>query len=168
MKYPHILLLIAVATACLGLPGCGTGSFAHPIVPVEETKPPIAFIHDHAAGMEIARQARKPTLAFFSVPDNIGSQRMMETTFRDDEIKRLAQRLICIHVDGSQETALFEALEITSFPTIILSNSNGIEVRRLVGRQTPDQLAVQIHILLQAAALRPQAVALRPQAVNGR
>jgi len=158
MKSLHVLLFIVVATACLGLSGCGSGTHAQIPLPVEEQRQPIAFMHDHAAGMELARQARKPTLAFFSVPDNIGSQRMMETTFRDDEIKRLAERLICIHVDGSLETALCEALEITSFPTIILSNANGMEVRRLVGRQTPDQLAVQIHVLLQATALRPQTI----------
>ena len=158
MKYPYVLLLIVIATACLGLSGCGCGSHAQALPPVEEQRQPIAFLHDHVAGMELARQARKPTLVFFSVPDNVGSQRMMETTFRDEEIKRLAERLICIHVDGSLETALCEALEITSFPTIILSNVNGMEVRRLVGRQTPDQLAVQIHVLLQATALRPQAI----------
>ena len=115
-------------------------------------------MYDHAAGMELARQKRQPTLAFFSVPDNVGSQRMLDTTFSDNEIKQLAERLICIHVDGSQETALCETLGITSFPTIILSNASGMEVRRLIGRQTSDQLAVQIHVLLQATALRPQII----------
>jgi hypothetical protein len=115
-------------------------------------------MHDHEAGLALARQKRKPTLVFFSVPDSVGSQRMLNTTFSDDEIKRLSKRLICIHVDGSQETDLCEALGISSFPTIILSNASGIEVRRLVGRQTPEELAVQIHVLLQATAHRSQTV----------
>ena len=156
MKYLYILLLITTTTACLGMSGCGGGGLAQPPQPVEEQKMSIAFLSDHSAGLEFARQERKPTLLFFFVPDNLGSQRMMETTFADNEIKRLAEKLVCILVDGSQETALCESLNITSFPTIILSNANGMEVRRLVGRQTPDQLAVQIHVLLQATALRPQ------------
>ena len=156
MKYLYILSLVAALTACLGFSGCGSGSSAQIPILTEEPRQPITFLYDHATGLDIARQTRKPALIFFSVPNNVGSQRMMDTTFCDDEIKRLAERLVCILVDGSQESALCEALEISSFPTIILFNANGIEVRRLVGRQTPDQLAVQIHVLLQATALRPQ------------
>ena len=97
-------------------------------------------------------------MIFFSVPENVGGQRMMETTFRDDEIKRLAEWLVCIYVDGSEERELCELLNISSFPTIVLSNTDGTELRRLEGRQTPDQLAVQIHVLLQVMASRPQTV----------
>ena len=156
MKHLYILPLIVAAAACLALPGCGSGSHAQVPRQIEETGQSIAFLYDYVAGQETARKEKKPTLIFFSVPDNVGSQRMMDTTFSDDEIKRLAERLVCIYVDGSQESALCESLEISSFPTIILSNASGMEVRRLVGRQTPDQLAVQIHVLLQATALHPQ------------
>jgi len=161
MKNLRISLLVVVAAACLGLSGCGSGGHAQIPFPVEERIEPITFLYDHTTGLEMARQKRKPTLIFFSVPDNVGSQRMLDTTFRDDEIKRLAERLICIHVDGSQEPILCETMSISSFPTIILSNANGMEVRRLVGRQTPDQLAVQIHVLLQTTALRSQTTAGR-------
>ena len=156
MKYLYALLIMVGATACLVMAGCGGESPAQVPAPIVEVRQPIAFMHDHTAGLEVARQERKPTLLFFSVPGNVGSQRMLDTTFCDDEIKRLAEKLVCVHIDGSQESALCEALEISSFPTIILSNANGMEVRRLVGRQTPDQLAVQIQVLLQATAQRPQ------------
>ena len=161
MKYRYILLLIAILTACSVFSGCGGKVVSHTIPQTKEKEQPISFLHNHAAGLEIARQERKPMLIFFSVPDNVGSQRMLETTFCDDEIKRLAEWLVCIHVDGSEESALCESLGISSFPTIILSNTNGMEVRRLIGRQTPDQLAVQIHVVLQATALRLQATVKR-------
>jgi hypothetical protein len=161
MKYRSILLLMLVIVTCSFFAGCGGGNPVQVVPLIEETTQSITFLHDHANGLEVARQERKPTLIFFSVPDNAGSQRMLETTFRDDEIQRLAEWLVCIHVDGSQESTLCESLGISSFPTIILSNANGTEVRRLVGRQTADQLAVQIHILLQAVALRPQGIAGR-------
>ena len=154
MQYWNFLVFLLVAVGCVSLCGCTRVGNAQ-IVPLVDETSPITFLYDHATGLEIARQTRKPALIFFSVPENAGSQRMLESTFSDDEIKRLAERLVCIHVDGAQELALCESLGISSFPTIILSNVNGTEVRRLVGRQTPDQLAVQIHILLQVMAQRP-------------
>ena len=153
MKYWNFLLFLLVVVGCVSLPGC-TGVKNAQIVPLVEETPSITFFYDYTTGLDVAHQTKKPTLIFFSVPENAGSQRMLESTFSDDEIKRLAERLVCIHVDGAQELALCESLGISSFPTIILSNVNGTEVRRLVGRQTPDQLAVQIHILLQVMAQR--------------
>ena len=144
--------------ACSLFSGCSENSPAQILSAAKDIKQPVTFMSDHSAGLEIARQERKPILLFFSVPDNAGSQRMMNTTFCDDEIKRLAEWLVCIYVDGSQESTLCESLGISSFPTIILSNVDGLEVRRLVGKQTPDQLAVQIHVLLQVMAQRPQAI----------
>jgi len=158
MKHRYILLLVLAVVVCSLLPGCSERSPAQIPPAVEAAKQPVAFLSDPSAGFEIARQERKPILLFFSVPDSAGSQRMMNTTFCDEEIKRLSEWLVCIHVDGSHESALCESLAISSFPTIILSNVDGVEVRRLVGKQTPDQLAVQIHVLLQVLAQRPQAV----------
>ena len=158
MKYRHILLFIVAVTACSCLSGCGGVVPAQILRQTETKEEPLSFTVDHAAGLETARQERKPTLVFFSVPNNVGSQRMLETTFCDDEIKSLAEKFICIHIDGSQESRLCESLAITSFPTIILSNTVGAEVRRLIGGQTPEQLAVQMHVVLQATALRPQMI----------
>jgi len=158
MKYRSVLLLMLVLVACSLFSGCNERSPAQILSAVADIKQPVTFVSDHGAGLEIARQERKPILLFFSVPDNAGSQRMLNTTFCDDEIKRLAEWLVCIHVDGSQESTLCESLGISSFPTIILSNVDGVEVRRLVGKQTPDELAVQIHVLLQVLAQRPQTI----------
>jgi thioredoxin-related protein len=156
VKHRHLLLLIVVVAACSVFSGCSGAVPAQVFHQAEEKEAPIPFINDHATGLESARQEHKPTLAFFSVPDNAGSQRMMETTFCDEEVKRLAERFVCIHVDGSQELLLCQSLEISSFPTIVLFDINGREIRRLIGKQTPDQLAVQMHVVLQATALRPQ------------
>jgi hypothetical protein len=154
-------LWILVLAYCPLFPGCGGESPAQIVPQTENTTQPIIFVNDHTAGLEIARKERKPALIFFSVPDSTGSQRMLETTFCDDEIRQLAEWLVCIHVDGSRESALCESLEISSFPTTILTNTSGTEVRRLVGRQTTEQLAVQIHILLQVMAQRLQSAVLR-------
>ena len=157
VKYQYFFLLIIAVTLCSGLSGCGGAVPAQIGLQTDEKEEkPVLFIQDHAAGLEISRQERKPMLVLFSIPNNVGSQRMLETTFRDDEIKRLAERFVCVHINGSQESGLCKLLEISSFPTIILSNTSGAEVRRLIGGQTPDQLAVQMHVILQATALRPQ------------
>ncbi|MDR0327073.1 MAG: thioredoxin family protein [Planctomycetaceae bacterium] len=160
-KYRRIVLLMLAVVVCPFFPGCGGEYLAQPAPPAEKTVQPITFQYDHAAGLEVAERERKPTLIFFSVPKNVGSQRMMETTFRDDEIRRLSEWLVCIHVDGLHEPELCDSLGVSSFPTIILLDTGGAEVRRLVGRQTPGQLAVQIHALLQVMAQSPQTASSR-------
>ena len=156
MRLSYVCPLFVLAIVCAAFSGCSHGESAQSIQRTEELAQPIGFVHDHHVGLELARQKRKATLVFYSVPDNVGSQRMMETTFRDEEIKRLAERLVCIYVDGSEEQELCESLRISSFPTIILSHVDGTEVSRLEGRQTPDKLAVQIHMLLQVMGAHPQ------------
>ncbi|MCL2005994.1 MAG: thioredoxin family protein [Planctomycetaceae bacterium] len=156
MKSSSVCLLFALAIGCAAFSGCSTAETSQTEQRAEEANQPVSFLTDLHAGRELAQKKKKPMLLFFSVPDNIGGQRMMETTFRDDEIKRLAEWLVCVYVDGSEERELCELLNISSFPTIILSHADGTEVCRLEGRQTPDQLAVQIHMLLQVIASRPQ------------
>ena len=161
MKHQSILLCIIAVTICFVFPGCG-GAVSAPIPSkTEEKETPISFLRDHAVGIETARQERKPVLMFFSVPGSVGSQRMLETTFCGEEVKRLADRFVCVHVDGTQEATLCQSLNIADFPTILLSNTNGTEVCRLIGRQTPDQLAFQMQIVLQAT------VAQRPRTTTG-
>ena len=157
MRICVVHLLFVFAIGCILFTGCG-GGMAQIENQASHVVEFVCFIDDVRQGKEMAKSKRKPMLQFFSVPDSAGSQRMLETTFRDEEIRRLADWLVCIHIDGVVHSELCGQLNISSFPTTILSDADGAEIIRLIGRQTPDQLAVQIHVLLQAMALRPQSI----------
>jgi thioredoxin-related protein len=114
---------------------------------------PVYFIENYLQGLKIAKQDSRLILIFFMLPNSDVSQRMMETIFGDKEIKRLSNRFVCIKVDGSQETEFCKSININGFPTILFMNPNGEELQRLTGKLTPDRLAVQMHLMLQTAAV---------------
>jgi thioredoxin-related protein len=96
----------------------------------------------------------KPQLLFFTLPDCLNSKRMRETVFSQPEIRQLADRFVCVHINGATETEICQSLNVKAFPTIILLNPQGIEVQRLSGLPTTDQLALQMHCVIQTTAIR--------------
>ncbi|MDR0705275.1 MAG: thioredoxin family protein [Planctomycetaceae bacterium] len=118
----------------------------------------VSFFDDYRLGFETAKREMKLVLLFFTIPSSDASQRMMETTFRDDEVKRLSNRFVCIRVDGSKESNFCQSVGIKGFPTILFMTSQGEELQRLTGKLTPDQLALPMHVMLQSTAIKTSAV----------
>jgi thioredoxin-related protein len=118
----------------------------------------VKFLDDYRRGFELAKRDRKLVLIFFTIPNSDISQRMMETTFCDEEIKRLSNRFICIRVDGSKESEFCKSIEIKGFPTILFMTPQGEELQRLVGKLTPDQLALPMHVMIQSTATKTSAI----------
>ncbi|GHT11182.1 hypothetical protein FACS1894170_04400 [Planctomycetales bacterium] len=116
--------------------------------------PAVEFIGNRAEGLERAKTEKKPALLFFAIPDNISSQKMLDTAFCDTEVIKLAQSFICIKIDGVAESDYCESLGISGFPTVVLATSSGSEIQRLTGKQSPGQLVTQMYVVLQTVALR--------------
>lgn len=117
-----------------------------------ETKK-IQFLTNYEKALEQARSESKPLLVFFSLSDCENSKRMRETTFQDPEIQRLSRQFVCVSVDASLRTELCESLQIKGFPTILIMNGRGAEIQRLSGgRQTTEQLTLQMHVAIQTTA----------------
>jgi hypothetical protein len=157
MNHRNWIFALILLLLPLGIVGCGLNTqpdTPKPVMPQPVVTKPVPFLDDYTGSLEAARREGKPVLAFFTIQNSAGSQRMLETTFCDDEIKRLASRFVCIIVDASKETNLCEVLGVTGFPTILLANSNGVEIQRLSGKQTPDQLALQMHVAIQSTAIK--------------
>lgn len=114
----------------------------------------VRFLSDFQKAARKADQEAKPLFVFFTLPDCVNSQKMVQTTFQDDEIKRLSQRFICVKVDASVDPELCERLKVEGFPTILFLSPQGIELQRLAGKQSPDHLAVQMHVAIQSTAAR--------------
>lgn len=120
----------------------------------EAAKPSVLFLSDFQEAVQTADREFKPLFVFFSLPNCVNSQKMAETTFRNDEVQRLAQRFVCVRVDASAESGLCERLKVDGFPTILFLSPQGVELQRLAGKQTPDQLAVQMHVAIQSTAAK--------------
>lgn len=113
----------------------------------------IQFLSSYTKAFEQARSESKPLMVFFSLSDCANSKRMKETTFQDPEIQRLSRQFVCVSVDASLETELCESLQIKGFPTILIMNGRGMEIHRLSGgRQTTEQLTLQMHVAIQTTA----------------
>ncbi|GHT21513.1 hypothetical protein FACS189419_02530 [Planctomycetales bacterium] len=118
----------------------------------------VQFVENHSEGLEIAAREKKPVLLFFTISENNSSQRMLEAAFCNEEIIQLAKHFVCIKVDGVLETSVCKTLGIKGFPTIVLTNSSGNEIQRLTGKPSAEQLAVQMHVVLQTVAMRRSSV----------
>ncbi|MDR2439950.1 MAG: thioredoxin family protein [Planctomycetaceae bacterium] len=110
----------------------------------------VSFLDDYSLGFEKAKQEMKLILLFFTIPNSDASQRMMETTFHDEEIKRLSNRFVCIRIDGSKESDFCKSIGIKGFPTVLFMTPQGEELQRLTGKLTPDQLALPMHVMIQS------------------
>lgn len=114
----------------------------------------VCFLDDYLLGFEKAKREMKLILIFFTIPNSDASRRMMDTTFRDDEIRRLSERFVCIRVDGSKEPDFCKSIGIKGFPTVLFMTPQGEELQRLTGRLTPDQLALPMHVMIQSIAIK--------------
>jgi thioredoxin-related protein len=119
---------------------------------------PVSFFDDYRLGFETAKRERKLVLLFFTISSSDASQRMMKTTFRDEEVKRLSNRFVCILVDGSKESDFCQSVGIKGFPTVLFMTPQGEELQRLAGKLTPDQLALPMHVMIQSTAIKTSAV----------
>jgi thioredoxin-related protein len=118
----------------------------------------VVFFDDYRLGFEAAKREMKLVLLFFTIPSSDVSQRMMETTFCDEEVKRLSNRFICIRVDGSKESDFCQSVDIKGFPTVLFMTPQGEELQRLAGKLTPDQLALPMHVMIQSTAIKTSAI----------
>jgi thioredoxin-related protein len=118
----------------------------------------VSFLDDYRLGFEAAKREMKLVLLFFTIPSSDASQRMMETTFCDEEVKRLSNRFICIRVDGSKESDFCQSIGIKGFPTVLFMTPQGEELQRLAGKLTPDQLALPMHVMIQSTAIKTTSV----------
>ena len=115
---------------------------------------PIPFVSDPREGFKTAREEMKPMLVFFFLSNCVNSKRMLETTFQDAEIKRLSRNFVCVFMDGATDTAFCELYNVQGFPTILILNSQGVEMDRLSGRQTTEQLLLKMHVVIQSTAAK--------------
>ncbi len=165
MNYHKIFATFILAAFCAVL-GCGvdppsvrktppTRHTVQRMVAAEAVvRRPIQFLEDYRQAADISANEFKPLMMFFTLPHCANSQKMLETTFGDEEIQKLSQRFVCVRIDGSKETAFCKTQDIHNFPTLLFLTPQRQELQRLSGNLSPDQLALQMHVMIQSTAVK--------------
>lgn len=72
-------------------------------------------------------------------------QEMDKVTYTDPQVKeKLTQNYVLLKVDVDENPELSSQYQAYSLPTMIILDSNGNEIKRIIGYQTPEELLSQI------------------------
>ncbi|MDR1924708.1 MAG: thioredoxin family protein [Planctomycetaceae bacterium] len=112
----------------------------------DDNKP--LFLYDFNTALATAKAESKPLVVLFTIPNNDSCKRSLEL-FNDNEIKRLSKRFVCVSIDAAASASICELHRVNGFPTILILNSDGMEIQRLTGKEPLEQLAIQMHIAIQ-------------------
>lgn len=105
--------------------------------------------HDYATARAEARRASKPLFIDVYGSNCIPCKRLEVTTFRDARIVAvLNDRFIPVKLDGDKNMSFVEALQIDTYPMLLLADSNGSILDRHAGYLSADVLQPRLNSLL--------------------
>lgn len=103
---------------------------------VERAATPIPFRSDGKAAVEAAKHSGSRTFLKFET-DWCGPCKMMsELVFTAKVVVEATQGVVCVKIDGDEEKFLVEEFEVSGYPTGILLDESGKELRRFEGYQS--------------------------------
>ena len=72
-------------------------------------------------------------------------QEMDEVTYQDPQVKeKLTENYVLLKVNVDENPELSQKYQAYGLPTMIILDSNGNEIKRIIGYQSPEQLLSQI------------------------
>jgi len=116
---------------------------------------------DYAAARKEATETGRPLLLDFGTDACFWCKKLDATTFRDPKvIKLLNEQFIPVKIDANKHPRLTEALNVESFPTLVLATPEG----KVVGRHVGYAEVAQLTGLLGKAPAPVPAKAIAPAA----
>jgi thioredoxin-related protein len=111
---------------------------------------------DHALGVAQAQQ--RPLVLFVSMDGCTHCYRMIETTFRDEHVRRsLGSSFVAAAIKGSERPELMKHLRIVSYPTTLVIDPSGQVVDQMVGYVDADQLQRRLEMATRPSQERTAA-----------
>lgn len=105
----------------------------------------IQWGNDLNQAMEEAKKSNKTIFIDFYADWCSYCGEMDEETYTDPQVVgKLTQNYVLLKVDVDENPSLSSKYKAYSLPTIVIVDSSGNEIKRIIGYQTPEQLLSQI------------------------
>ncbi|MDO8348933.1 MAG: thioredoxin domain-containing protein [Planctomycetota bacterium] len=96
---------------------------------------PVAFGHDFTAALAAARQDGKRVFVDFETTWCGPCKQMDQWVYTAADVAAALQDAVCVKLDGDAERDLVKRFQVEGYPTMLLLDTDGKEVRRAVGYQ---------------------------------
>lgn len=92
-------------------------------------------------GLKSAKENNKPVMVDFYTDWCGWCKKLDQDTYSSTKIQSLADKFVCVKVDGDKDRANTSKYGIDGYPTIVFMDSSGKEIDRNVGYAGPEELA---------------------------
>lgn len=97
---------------------------------------PVAFSHSYEDAVKAAAEQKQNLLVDFETTWCGPCKQMDELVYSSQAVVNAASGITCVKVDGDQRKDLTKRLNVGAYPTMILFDSKGKELKRVVGYQS--------------------------------
>lgn len=114
----------------------------------------VRFVTDYREGLERALAEKRPVLIFFTAKWCRFCAEMQRDALCDARVVRLSEEFVCVLIDADEDAELCAEFGVRAYPTVQFMLPDGGRLTRLVGRNSPEELASHMQAVLQAATQR--------------
>lgn len=93
----------------------------------------IPFLHDYAEALKVARQLNKPLFVDFETTWCDPCSKMNKWVYTADKVVALSSGFVFLKVDGTQHPDLVKKFRVEAYPTMVILDRNGVELKRKIG-----------------------------------
>lgn len=106
----------------------------------ERAEKPVPFLHDYQKAMSQAAKEEKRVLVDFEATWCGPCKTMDQLVYTAKDVVEAAAEIVAVKVDGDVHRDLAKKYEIGAYPTMILLDADGKEIRRAVGYRSVAQM----------------------------
>jgi thiol:disulfide interchange protein len=148
----HCFFVVLLASACAGCGSSGTDPVQDHLAGVDaqflERHGQLTFVNNVEVGYKLAQERGMPCLFFFTAKWCTFCQRMATTAFPDAQVGQLGQNFVCVLVDADREQGVCQYFAVSGYPTVEFISPQGQPLHRLIGQQSPADLAAGMQAAL--------------------
>lgn len=101
----------------------------------------INWVNSLDEGLKLAKQGNKPVMVDFYTDWCGWCKKLDKDTYSNSAVQGLADKFVCVKVDGDKDRANTKKFGINGYPTIVFLDSIGKEIDRNVGYANSEELS---------------------------